>query len=165
MLKTTSDVISAWSAMLGLAIPNGGGNGRPRQSADGAAASSASPSSSPGTEAQRAKVPPASTHNETAAAQTRPILPRVTLDVTSRRQVAVTVDLHKDTTAPLRVLDLRPERGNARRIRGTELTATLAEGLRLRLVVPETQAAGTYHAVVLDEAADCAVGTVTVRVF
>jgi hypothetical protein len=155
MLKTTSDVITAWSAMLGIAAPNGSGNGGERHSRDGAPAPAAATTSVPSTSVQVAPSP------ETR----RPTPPRVTLNVTSRRQVAVTVDLHKDTAAPLHVLDLRPERGNARRIRGTELTATEAEGLRLRLVVPDTQAAGTYHAVVVDDAADCAVGTITVRIF
>jgi hypothetical protein len=76
----------------------------------------------------------------------------------------VTIDLHTDGAMQLRVLDLRPERGRARRIRGTELSASNGDGLRLRVAIPDDQPQGTYHAVVLDVAADCSVGTVTVRI-
>ena len=82
----------------------------------------------------------------------------------SRRPVEVTIDIHEIRSTELRVLDLRPEVDGAPRIHAPALEPWNADGLRLRLSVPDEQPPGTYHAVVLDTAADCAIGTITVRV-
>lgn len=90
--------------------------------------------------------------------------PRVRLEVASRRPVEVTVDLHRPGVAQFRVLDLRAEQGDAPRIQGTELDTWDSEGVRLRIAVPDDQPPGAYHGVILDAVADCAVGTVTLRI-
>ena len=64
----------------------------------------------------------------------------------------------------MRVLDLRPERGDGPRVPGPDVEPWGGDGFCLRLAVPDDQPAGAYHAVVLDTAADCAVGTVTLRI-
>ena len=53
---------------------------------------------------------------------------------------------------------------DAPRIHGAELEPWNVDGLHLRLVVPDDQPPGVYHAVVLDAIADCAAGTVTLRI-
>jgi hypothetical protein len=76
----------------------------------------------------------------------------------------VTVDIHRRNVTTMRVLDLRPERGDAPRLSATELESLGTDGLSLRLTVPDDQPSGVYHAVVLDADADCAIGTVTLRI-
>jgi hypothetical protein len=149
MFKMASDFTAAWWAMLGVPFPTGGApfpNG-------GAAATP--PGAAPVVPAAPAK---------SAQPQPSSVGPQVTFEVASRHPVEITVDLHKQGCTEFQVLDLRSERGRARRIRGTALEARDGRGLRLRLAVPDTQPAGTYHGVILDPAADCAVGTVTLRI-
>ena len=86
------------------------------------------------------------------------------LDVASRRPVEISVELQRQGCKQFQVLDLRPERGAAKRLRGTTLEPLGDNGLILRLRVPDRQPPGTYHAVVLDPSADCAVGTITLRI-
>jgi hypothetical protein len=158
MFRTASDFMAAWLSILGLAPPQNG------------AAAGASQPSYPET-AWHTRPTPDRVQGPDAkpVSQTEPVSrpspgPRVRLELASRRPVDVTVDMHRHTTAPFRVLDLRPEHGDAPRIQGTRLETWDSEGLLLRLVVPDDQPPGAYHAVVLDAVADCVVGTVTLRI-
>jgi hypothetical protein len=165
MFKTASDLMATWwSVLLGVTPPNaaaGFGSQRPsaagHQSAWAASTAAESmageaepPNSSPPVDAQRTSLASAG--------------PRVRVEIASRRPVDVTVDLHRRGSARFRVLDLRAESGDAPRIQGTTLEAWDTEGVRLRLAVPDDQAPGTYHAVILDPVLDSAVGTVTLRI-
>lgn len=89
---------------------------------------------------------------------------RVTLDVTSRRPVEISVVLQCHGLAKLRVLDLRPDEGDAPRIRAPQLEPSDGEGWRLRISVPADQPPGAYHATIIDDDADFAVGSLTVKV-
>ena len=82
----------------------------------------------------------------------------------SRRPIALSLDVHRNGTREFRVLDLRSEDGNAPRIGKLDLAHGESDWLTLRVAVPDDQPAGTYHGVVLDAAADCAIGTVTLRI-
>jgi hypothetical protein len=158
MFRTASDLMAAWWSMLGVPLPNGGAGSagsRPAANHDSAwqaRTSEAAPGVPPTPQSAMNTAPPESRG------------PHVTFEVASRRPVEITVDLHKEGCTELQVLDLRPERGKGRRIGGTQLEALDRQGLRLRLTIPDNQAPGTYHAVVLDRVADCAVGTVTLRI-
>jgi hypothetical protein len=151
MFKTASDLTAAWWSLFGVTLPNGG-------PASFVNPPSASRESAWAPAAAAGPVPNEAPTSSPSAG------PRVRLEIASRRPVDVTVDLHRRGSSLFRVLDLRPESGEAPRIQGTTLEAWDTEGVRLRLTVPEGQPAGTYHAVVLDPVLDSAVGTVTLRI-
>ena len=164
MFKTASDLMAAWWAMFGVTLPNAAaGVGSPRPSPGHESAWAAStPAASVAPDA-----PPRDSSTPSSGAERTPpfsIGPRVKLELASRRPVDVTVDLHRRGSSLFRVLDLRPQSDDAPRIQGTTLEAWDKEGVRLRLVVPDDQPPGTYHAIVLDPVLDAAVGTVTVRI-
>ena len=158
ILKATSDIMATWWSILGMPQPNGPGFvGSPPGSGQQSAWQARTPP-----EAVRADEPRSSSPSSGERSQYTG--PRVRLEVATRRPVEVRVDLHRRGVASFRVLDLRPESDDVPRIRGIELEPWDVEGLRLRLTVPDEQPAGVYHGVVLDAAADCAVGTVTLRI-
>jgi hypothetical protein len=153
MFKVTSDLMASWWSMLGVLPPNG---------------PAASPPGSNHQSAWQAHTPPPVRNEEPRSPSSHePISssagPRLRVEVASRRPVEVTVDMHRRGVAKFRVLDLRPE-GDGQRIRGIELEPWDQDGLRLRLTVPDDQPVGIYHAVVLDAAADYAVGTITLKI-
>lgn len=153
LARTASDAIAAWTAMLGMGVPGAGTAGQPDVPRD---PPGQTPPPRPATHGNGdvTMAPPQTTANGAA---------RITIAVSSRRPASITVDLHKDGVTSFRVFDLRPERGRARRIRGVQLTSANGDGLHLNLAVPDDQPPGTYHAVIVDSNADCAVGTITLR--
>jgi len=158
ILKATSDLAAAWWSALGV-LQSNGGMGFPsapsgHQSAWQAAATDAAPTS-------HQPPPAASAASETSESASGP---RLRLEIASRRRVELTVDVRRRNATELRVLDLRPERGDAPRLSGTVLEPWGLDGFSLRLTVPDDQPSGVYHAVVLDAGADCAIGTVTLRI-
>jgi hypothetical protein len=158
MLKTASDVMTTWWSMFGVAPPGAPGmNGH--ESADQPPSAAASEKATG--EEQQAQTTDQGYRNDPDRTGV-PLF--ATIDVRSRQPVSVTIDMRQVAIADLRVLDLRPERGRARRIRGTTATLSSTEGLRVRLTVPDDQPPGTYHGVVVDRVHDRAVGTITVRV-
>src|SRR4029079_4662210 len=86
----------------------------------------------------------------------RAVEQRMRLDVTSPRPVEVSIVLHARGVTRFRVLDLRPERGDAPRIHGPQLEPWDADGLTLRLEVPADQPPGLYPALILAEGEHCA---------
>ena len=162
MFRATSDLVAAWLAILGLPQQNGvGGWGGPQPGTAYPESDWRTRSSPEPVQTRESRPSGPSEMDPEMAATTGP---RVRLDVSSRRPVEVTVDLHRRGVTRFRVLDLRAERGNARRIQGTDLEPWAPDGVRLHLAVPDDQPPGTYHAVILDAEADCAVGTVTLRI-
>ena len=161
MFKAASDLMAAWLAAVSMPLQTGaaGWNGA-------TAPSRSQPMGTPGA-AVSASVPEADPGAEDPVGRRdsgRAVEQRMRLDVTSPRPVEVSIVLHARGVTRFRVLDLRPERGDAPRIHGPQLEPWDADGLTLRLEVPADQPPGLYHAVILDEVADCAAGTLTVRV-
>jgi hypothetical protein len=160
MFRAASDFMAAWLTTMSAPMANGSATwpGWP---------SSARPAESPSPHAPTSPPPP-----DFAAAASSPsdgaahvvTGSRVKVEVASRRPVDVTIDLHTRSAATFRVLDLRPELGDAPRIQRPEFESWNGDGLRLRLTVPDDQPSGSYHAVILDDDGDCAVGTVTLRI-
>ena len=163
MFKTASDMMAAWWSLFGVNLPNAAaGFGSQRPSADFESAWAAGTPAKPvAGEAEPPDSPPPVGAERTSSSSAGP---RVRLEIASRRPVDVTVDLYRRGTVLFRVLDLRPQSGDAPRIQGTTLEVWETEGVRLRLAVPDDQPPGTYHAVVLDPVLDSAVGTVTLRI-
>lgn len=163
MFKTASDMMAAWWSLFGVTLPNAAaGVGSQRPSAGHESAWAAGTPAKPfESVAEPPDSPPPVGAERTSSSSAGP---RVRLEIASRRPVDVTVDLHRRGTVLFRVLDLRPQSGDAPRIQGTTLEAWDTEGVRLRLAVPDDQPPGTYHAVVLDPVLDSAVGTVTLRI-
>ena len=163
MVKAASDLMAAWLSLFGAIPPNGEASfAAPRHSARPESTWAASDPAPPIGDEQ--ELPHAPTHGHPDRAAHSSSGSRVRLEIASRRPVEVTLDLHRNGIAQFRVLDLRAESGDAPRIQGTTLEGGHAEGLRLRLTVPDDQPRGTYHAVILDSVLDSAVGTVTLRV-
>jgi hypothetical protein len=163
MFKTASDMMAAWWSLFGVTLPDaagGVGSQRPSASYESAWVASTPAATAPG-EAEPPVLPLMAGAERTSPSSAGP---RVRLELTSRRPVDVTVDLHRRGSALFRVLDLRPQYGEAPRIQGTTLEAWDTEGVRLRLAVPDDQPPGTYHAVILDPALDAAVGTLTLKI-
>jgi hypothetical protein len=162
MMKAASDFMAAWLTSFatpmqaGAAAWNGGAaSSRPQDR------SPAAPANGNGDAAgshAAAGVGPQETRTAANLSSAR-----VTLDVTSKRPVEISIALHCQGTAKLRVLDLRPDEGDAPRIRAPQLEPD-GNGWRLRISVPADQPAGTYHAAIIDDAADFAVGSLTVKV-
>ena len=158
MFKAMSDAVAAWWSLAGV-LPNGyGGPARPSGVNHDAARQANGPSPEPMPTERQPNPRPAAVPSESSNG------PRLRLDVASRQPIEVTVDLYKRGLTQYRVLDLRAADGEAPRIPGTRLEPWDSDGLRLYLVVPDAQPPGTYHAVVLDESADCVVGAVTLRI-
>jgi hypothetical protein len=158
IFKATSDLAAAWWSVLGAIPPN-----------TGMGSSSTPPGHQSAWQAGATADASSASHRPPSASGTAPTSesaagPRIRLEIASRRPVEVTVDIHRRGVNTLRVLDLRPERGDAPRLSGTELEAWGSDGCCLRLTVPDEQPSGVYHAVVLDADADCAIGTVTLRI-
>jgi hypothetical protein len=162
MFKAASDIMGAWWSMVGMTPPNGAGTW-PGPRPTGQAAHESAWQAKPWTDPAHS---PESSSNGAGHSEASAVSPgaKVKLEVSSRRPVEVTIDLHRPRRGPLRVLDLRAEKGSARRIKGTEFESSGVDGLRLRLVVPDDQPPGSYHAVIVDPVADCAVGTVTLKI-
>ena len=163
MFKTASDMMAAWWSLFGVPLPNaapGIGSRQPNAAHDSAWAASTWAKPAADEAGPRVAAPPRGPERTPSSAAG----PRVRLEISSRRPVDVTVDLHRRGSVLFRVLDLRPQSGEAPRIQGTTLEAWDTEGVRLRLDVPDDQPPGTYHAVILDPAVDSAVGTVTLRI-
>ena len=158
LFKATSDLMAAWLSMLGAAPQNGAG---PWASAQPGGATSADP----GWRTPYAHEPSAA-HEPKRTEPPRPesssSIGRLRLELSSRRPVEVILDL-RTRAAAYRVLDLRSEASDVPRIQGLVLDACDEGGMRLRLTVPDDQPGGTYHAVVLDAAGDCAIGTITLK--
>ena len=151
VFRAASDAAAAWWAILGMGTPNGAGRpGEPQ------------PQSGPHVE-QHAESPTARA-DMAAPAPAGAVSSRMTVQVSSRRPLSVSLELHTNGASQLRVLDLRPERGRARRIRGVQLATSGADGVRLQIDVPDDQPAGSYHAVIVDASTDRAVGTLTVQI-
>ena len=159
MFRNASDLMAAWWGMLGIPMPNGAPAGTaPPGAANHDSAWPPRPAHRPPGGEPESQTPLTSPVSRTSDGS------RVRIEVASRRPVEITIDMHRDDCAGLRVLDLRPTRGNAPRIRGIKLEPSDAHGLHLRLTVPDKQPAGTYRAFVIDPATDSTVGTLTVRI-
>jgi hypothetical protein len=158
LFRAMSDAAAAWWSLVGVP-PNGFGS-PPRPSAVNHEAASWT------SRAAQEPMQSESRPNSRAAAENTESSPgpRLRIELASRQPVEVTVDLHKRAVTQFRVLDLRAAEGEAPRIPGTRLESWDANGLRLKLTIPDDQPPGTYHGVVLDPAADCVVGTVTLRI-
>lgn len=156
MLRTFSEMMGAWWSMLGIVPPNGG-NGSSQAAAKEpvwAPSAAAQPQAEP--------APPTAASHSTSSQSAAG--PRVRIAVASVKPVDVTLDLYRPGATSFRVLDLRPDEGDAPRIQGTTLEMLDGEGCRLQLHVPDNQPRGTYRAVILDTTLDCVVGAVTLRV-
>ena len=159
MFRAASDLMAAWlsvvsSPLQNFSAPGTAWTGTPRAPGSSSHAEGSVPPAPEGS--------PATSNGEAAFPASSG--PRVKVEVASKRPVEVTVDLHRPGVTQFRVLDLRPERGDGPRIEHPHLERWDTNGLRLRVVVPDKHPPGTYHAVVLDDAADCAIGSVTVRI-
>jgi len=159
MMRTASDLMNAWWATMGVQTPNGHVG-----SANGAATDSTAAASGASSAAAQTPEPAAPPRASKPTEPRGPTGPRVKIEVASRRPVEVAIDIREVGSSALRVLDLRPEVDGPPRIDAPALEPWRVGGLRLRLSVPDEQPPGTYHAVVIDTSADCAVGTITVRV-
>jgi hypothetical protein len=157
VFKASSDLMAAWWSIVGGLQSNGGPGfgGQPGPSNHESAWQARSSYAYTGEPAG----PPSSPDRISPSA-----VSHVRLEVVSRRPVDVLLELHRRGVTRFRILDLRPERDDAPRIPGAALEPWNVDGLHLRLVVPDDQPPGVYHAVVLDAIADCAAGTVTLRI-
>jgi hypothetical protein len=160
MFRAASDFMAAWMSTMSAPMPNGGAAwpGWPSGARASEPSTPRAQTSAPTTE------PGAAVSANGGGAAHVSTGSRVKVEVASRRPVDVTIDLHKRGAVTFRVLDLRPEQGDAPRIQRPQFENWDANGVRLRLAVPDDQPSGTYHAVILDDDADCAVGTVTLRI-
>jgi hypothetical protein len=153
MFRAASDFIASWVSMVSGPLQGGPSPWftppPPAPSAHGGGAAAA-------------PAPPAR-HAAGASADTL-LRQRVRLEVASRRPIALSLDVHRNGTREFRVLDLRSEDGNAPRIGKLDLAHGESDWLTRRVAVPDVQPTGTYHGVSIDAAADCAIGTVTLRV-
>jgi hypothetical protein len=157
MFRAASDLMAAWISAFGLPMQAGAMGWRPGAPPGATTA--------PGANHRAAAAPTPSTTGEAASQQdTATSGRRVRLEVIGRRPVDVTIDVHRRSVTRFRVLDLRPETGDAPRITKPRLQAFDDDGLHLQLTVPDNQPAGTYHAVILDERSESAVGTLTIRI-
>jgi hypothetical protein len=151
MFKAASDLMAAWMTMFAVP-PQAAGAWGPAAAAH---------------QTERPADPPkeaASSVRESGTPERSSAGPLVKLEVASQRPVEVTLDLHRRGVACFRVLDLRPEEGDRPRIKHPTLEPFDVEGVRLHVAIPDGQPAGTYHGVILDDSADCAVGTLTIRI-
>jgi hypothetical protein len=158
MFRNASDLMAAWWGMLGIPMPNGAPAATAPPGANHDSAWQPQPAPHPPEGEPASQTPLTSPVSRTSGG------PRVRIEVASRRPVEITIDVQKNGCAGLRVLDLRPTRGSAPRIRGITLEPSDAHGLHLRLTVPDKQPAGTYRAFVIDPATDSTVGTLTLRI-
>jgi hypothetical protein len=156
MFRAASDFMASWVSMVS----------GPLQAGPAPWFTSPPPpaSSAHGGGAAAAKAPASPARHAPGSSADALLRQRVRLEVSSRRAVALSLDVHRNGTREFRVLDLRSEDGNAPRIGRLELTLAESDWLTLRVAVPDDQPTGTYHGVVLDAAADCAIGTVTLRI-
>jgi len=155
MFRAASDLMATW--MSTVAGPLQGG-ASPWFTPPAPASTVRSASAAP------AKAPEPVTEHERRHSDDTSLRQRVRFEVLSRRPIALSLDVHRNGTRQFRVLDLRSEEGDAPRIGKLELTHAESDWLTLRVTVPDDQPPGTYHGVVLDLAADCAIGTVTLRI-
>jgi len=164
MMKAASDFMAAW--LTSFAAPMSGGTAPWNGGAAPSRPQDRSTSGPPNGNGDAAGSHAAAAGHDAQEARTASVLSgaRVTLDVTSKRPVEISIALHCQGSAKLRVLDLRPEAGNAPRIRAPQLEALDDDGWRLRISVPADQPAGTYHATIIDDSADFGVGSLTVKV-
>lgn len=160
MFKATSDLMTTWLTALGMPPQNGAGfwpgvQPAAPMPADPGWRTGHTPEAAPAHDPKRSEDPrPVPSSSQTG---------RLRLELTSRRPVEVIVDVRK-RAATYRVLDLRSEQNDVPRIGDVVLDACDQDGLQLRLTVPDDQPGGSYHAVVLDPADDCAIGTVTLKI-
>ena len=161
MMKAASDFMAAWMTSFATSMQPGTAPWNGVQAPPHGNGSAARPNSNGDASGTGAPV------SRDASSEARPpnVLShaRITLDVTSKRPVEISIALQCQGAAKLRVLDLRPDEGDAPRIRAPQLDPS-GEGWRLRISVPADQPPGTYHATIIDDAADFGVGSVTVKV-
>jgi hypothetical protein len=159
LFKAMSDAAAAWWSLLGAPPSGFGSASRPAAVIHDGAWQAHRPAS----ERTQTESRPSS-RGATPQEPESPTGSRIRLEVVARQPLEVTVDLQKRGLAQYRVLDLRAAEEEAPRIPGTRLEPWDSNGLRLKLAVPDDQAAGTYHGVILDPVADCVVGTITLRI-
>lgn len=136
----TSELSELWFRMIGLAAAG---------AAPGAAAPGTPPVGAPGAAAEPGPAPARS---------------RVAVAVSCARPVEVILDLRPEACGErLRAHDLRSADADRPRIEGVVVERG-ADGVTLRIRVPDTHPDGTYSGLLLDEASSVPVGSVSVRV-
>jgi hypothetical protein len=152
-VKIASDATATWLGMFGLPVPTAerdhrhGGSGAPTVEP----AAPAPVGSEPGL------APFAVDHASTDGAT------RVSVNIEGGRQSRVAIDVRFRHGMSCRVLDLRPDAGDAPRIQHATLCLSDRGEVQLNLSVPQNQPPGTYRAIVLDAVRDMAIGTITLK--
>jgi hypothetical protein len=153
LVKTASDAMATWLAMFGL--PQANVEREYRNGASGAPTTE--PAAPTSVRSEPGLAPPPVDHAGPDGAT------RVSVNIEGGRHCRVSVDVRLRQAISFRVLDLRPDAGDAPRIQHVTLCVGDTGEVQLNLAVPQNQPPGTYRAVVLDAVRDMAIGTITLR--